>query len=498
VDNVGAMFDTGTLRAETGESGESTAGLERDPLALTPAQMRALAHSTVDLIVDQLVDPEMVAMRRATPSELVDRIDAAVPERPRLWSDLLRELDAGVLAPMSRLAHPRYFAFIPASSTFPGALGDLIASALDIDAGSWSSAAGPSHLESVVLDWFKQWIGYPADAGGVLVSGGSAANVTGLACARETLVGAGSADAVVYASDQTHSSVVRAARLLGFSPERIRSIPSDGGYRMRPDTLSRAIAEDQRAGLRPLIVAANAGATNTGAIDPLTEIAAICREHGLWLHVDAAYGGFAALTERGTTLLDGLELADSVTLDPHKWLYQPIECGCVLVRRPGLLERAFAIAPDYLDDYRGGEIDFCDRGFQLTRGARALKVWLSLSYFGVDAFREAIDRALDLARAAQHQVECEPSLEVLSPAVLGVVCFRRHPPDVDNEPALERINAELVARFEASGEGLVSSTRLDGRYAIRLCVMNHTSGPADVEGTLDWFASAPVTDSITA
>jgi len=166
------------------------------------------------------------------------------------------------------------------------------------------------------------------------------------------------------------------------------------------------------------------------------------------------------------------------------------------VRRPGLLERAFAIAPDYLDDYRGGEIDVCDRGLQLTRGARALKVWLSLSYFGVDAFRAAIDRALDLARAAQHQVGRESSLELLSPAVLGVVCFRRHPPEVDDEAALERINAELVARFEASGRGLVSSTRLDGRYAIRLCVMNHTSGPADVTETLDWFASAPVMDPI--
>jgi aromatic-L-amino-acid/L-tryptophan decarboxylase len=500
MDNVGAMFGTGAFRGEieTAEPGASrgrTAGLDRDPLALTPAQMRALGYSTVDLIVDQLVDPDTVAMRRARPSDLNDRIDAAVPERPRLWGDLLGELNAGVLQPMSRLAHPRYFAFIPASSTFPGALGDLIASALDIDVGSWSSAAGPSHLESIVLDWFKQWIGYPDDADGVLVSGGSAANMTGLACARETLVGAGSADAVVYASEQTHSSVVRAARLLGFSPERIRSISTDASHQMRLDTLSRAIAEDRRAGLRPLIVAANAGATNTGVIDPLTEIAAVCREHGLWLHVDAAYGGFAALTERGASLLRGLELADSVTLDPHKWLYQPIECGCVLVRRSGLLERAFAIAPDYLGDYRGGEIDFCDRGLQLTRGARALKVWLSLSYFGVDAFRAAIDRSLELARAAQRQIESEPTLELLSPAVLGVVCFRRHPRDVDDEAALERLNAALVARFESSGRGLVSSTRLDGRYAIRMCVMNHTSGPNDVAQTLQWFARARVSDT---
>ena len=488
MDHVGAMFRTGTSVADTGRTTER----ERDPLALSPSRMKALGYSTVDLLVDQLTNPDMVAMRRASAEELSERLDASVPEHPRDWSELLADLDADVLAPMSRLAHSRYFAFIPASSTFPGALGDLIASALDIDAGSWSSAAGPSHLESIVLDWFKQWIGYPADAGGVLVSGGSAANVTGLACARESLVGAGHADAVVYTSRQTHSSVARAARLLGFAPERIRCLPTDDGYRLRLDALSQAIAEDGRRGLQPLIVAANAGTTNTGAIDPLRDIAAICREHGLWLHVDAAYGGFAALTDRGTELLHGLELADSVTLDPHKWLYQPIECGCVLVRRGRLLERAFAIAPDYLDDYRGGEVDFCDRGLQLTRSARALKVWLSLSYFGVDAFRAAIDRALDLAREAESQIARDPSLELLAPAVLGVVCFRRRGPAGLDDAEVERLNADLVARFEASGRGLVSSTRLDGAYAIRMCVMNHTSGPDDVTQTLRWFATAPL------
>ncbi len=488
MDNVGAMFKPGTSDADTGRTTER----ERDPLALSPSRMRALGYRTVDLLIEQLVNPDAVAMRRATAEELRGCLDAAAPEHPRPWDELLGELEAGVLTPMSRLSHPRYFAFIPASSTFPGALGDLIASALDIDAGSWSSAAGPSHLESIVLDWFKQWIGYPADAGGVLVSGGSAANVTGLACARETLVGAGTADAVVYASSQTHSSVARAARLLGFAPERIRCLPTDDAYRLRLDALSRAISDDRSRGLRPLIVAANAGTTNTGAIDPLKEIAAICHEHGLWLHVDAAYGGFAALTDRGAELLRGLELADSVTLDPHKWLYQPIECGCVLVRRPAQLERAFAIAPDYLDDYRGGEVDFCDRGLQLTRGARALKVWLSLSYFGVEAFRAAIDRALDLAREAEARIVREPSLDLVAPAVLGVVCFRRRVRDAADEAECERLNAELVERFETAGRGLVSSTRLDGSYAIRMCVMNHTSGPADVDETLRWFAHAPL------
>jgi glutamate/tyrosine decarboxylase-like PLP-dependent enzyme len=392
---------------------------------------------------------------------------------------------------MSRLAHSGYFAFIPASSTFAGALGDLIAAALDIDVGSWMSAAGPSQLELTVLSWFKTWIGYPAGAAGILVSGGSAANITALACARESLIGAGSDTAVAYVADQTHSSIARAARLLGFRPDQLRVLPTDDTHRFRVDALVGAVKADAQAGLRPLIVAANAGATNTGAVDPLGDLADVCREHGLWLHVDAAYGGFAALTERGRGELKGIERADSVTLDPHKWLYQPIECGSLLVREGHLLREAFSINPDYLADYKSDEVNFSDLGLQLTRGARALKIWLSINYFGLDAFRRAIDRAIDLAQAAERQVLGSSALELVSPASLGIICFRRRFDNVDDENTIAHLNAELVRRFEATGRGLVSSTKLRGRYAIRLCVMNHTSGAEDVEATLSWFADAP-------
>src|SRR5947209_490269 len=285
MDRPGALVGSRAGRNDTGT----------DPLALGADEMRELGYRTIDLLVRRLTDEAAPAMRRGARPELSVRIDSSVPNQPRTWSDLLGELDEGVLDFTSRLAHRGYFAFIPASSTFPGALGDLISSALDIDAGSWSSAAGPSHLELVVLDWFKQWIGYPTDAQGVLVSGGSAATITAMACARETLVGAGCQDAVVYTSEQSHSSVARAARLLGFRADRIRAIATDGSYRMDIDALARAVDADLGAGLRPLIVAANAGATNTGAIDPLGRLAELCRSRGMWLHVDAAYGGFAAL-----------------------------------------------------------------------------------------------------------------------------------------------------------------------------------------------------------
>jgi len=259
---------------------------------------------------------------------------------------------------------------------------------------------------------------------------------------------------------------------------------------MRLDALLGAVDADIDAGLQPLIVSANAGATNTGAVDPLPDLAAVCRERGLWLHVDGAYGGFATLTARGRRSLAGIELADSVTLDPHKWLYQPIECGCVLVRDGILLSEAFTIDPDYLADRKNDEVNFSDLGLQLTRTSRALKIWLSFNYFGTDAFREAIDRSIDLALIAERHVRDTPALELLSPASLGVICFRRRFEGVDIEETIARLNADLVTAFERTGRGLLSSTRLHGTYAIRLCVMNHTTEADDVKEVLDWFAHA--------
>ncbi|HWF36079.1 MAG TPA: aminotransferase class V-fold PLP-dependent enzyme [Solirubrobacteraceae bacterium] len=464
--------------------------LDKDPLGLTAEQMRDLGYRTVDMLVEQLSDRSAPAVRRSGPGELRARLGGGPPGSARAWDDLMRQMEDDVLGYISRLAHPAYFAFIPACSTFPGALGDLITAAMDIDASLWMSAAGPSQLELTVLDWFKEWIGYPREAAGVLVSGGSAANLTALACAREALLGPMTDRVVAYASDQSHSSVARASRVMGFRPDQVRVLPTDASHRIRLDALVGAIDADLAAGLQPLVVAANAGATNTGAVDPLPELAEICHERGMWLHVDGAYGGFAALTERGRASLAGIELADSVTLDPHKWLYQPIECGCVLVRDGRLLGEAFTIDPDYLADRLSEEVNFSDLGLQLTRSSHALKLWLSLSYFGTDAFRAAIDRSLDLALLAEQHVRDTPELELLSPATLGIICFRRAFEGVRAEEEIAALNAELVSSFEETGRGLVSSTRLHGKYAIRMCVMNHTTMPGDVTATLDWFATA--------
>jgi aromatic-L-amino-acid/L-tryptophan decarboxylase len=467
--------------------------MDGNPLALDPETMRRLGYQTVDLLVDRWVGlGAQPVLRRGTPTELAHRLNGSPPEGPQSFERILEQLATDVLPFISNNDHPGYFAYVPGAGTWPGALGDLIASACNLEVSSWVQAAGPSQVELVVLGWFKQWIGYPEEAAGVLVSGGSAANLTALACAREALLGAMSDQVVAYLSSQAHSSMARAARVLGFRPNQVRVLPVDDAYRMRPDALAAAMAADLRAGRRPLFVAANAGATSTGAIDPLPELAALCRERGVWFHVDAAYGGFAALTQRGRRWLAGLELADSVTLDPHKWLYQPFECGCLLVRAGQRLREAFRIQPDYLKDTEAAELEvnFSDLSVQLTRMSRALKLWMSLRYFGVEAFRAAIDRSIDLARFAQARIEASAQLELLTPARLGVVCFRRHPEGMD-EDGLERLNQRLAEGLAASGQGLVSSTRLRDRFALRMCVLNHTSRAQDVERVLDWFEQAP-------
>jgi aromatic-L-amino-acid decarboxylase len=478
-------------------SGQSPFAPAGDPLALDPEAMRALGHRTVDALVDILCDPATPALRRASAEEMARRLPSGpAPEAPADWDALLDRVRADVFPFMSRLDHPSYFAYIPACGTFPGALGDLMASVMNLDVGSWMQSAGPSRLEVVVLDWFKRWIGYPEEAAGVLVSGGSAANMTALACARESLLGPMSGSAIAYLSDQTHSSVARAARLLGFGPDQVRVLPAAEDHRLDPAVLAAAMDADARAGRKPLVAIGNAGTTNTGAVDRLADLAAVCRERGVWFHVDGAYGGFAALTERGADALRGIELADSVTLDPHKWLYQPFECGSLLVRDGRLLHKAFEIAPEYLKDtMEHEEVNFADRGLQLSRASRALKVWLSVSFFGAGAFRDAIDRTLDLAALAEQHVRETDELELISPASLGVIGFRRKGAPGEDEPVVGRRNAALVSAFERTGRGLVSSTRLHGRYAIRLCVMNHTSTEDDVRAVLDWFAEAPEPDT---
>jgi glutamate/tyrosine decarboxylase-like PLP-dependent enzyme len=419
------------------------------------------------------------------------RLGGPPPEQPGDYGEVLAQVLADVLPYASRTDHPGYLAFIPSFTTWPAALAELTAAAANPYCGAWLESAGAAQVELDVIDWFRGWLGLPAGTAGVLVSGGSAANMTALLVAREA-AGGPSPGSVVYMSDQAHSSLARTARAMGLRPEQVRVLPTDDRWRLSPQTVTAAVQADRSAGRVPFALCASAGSTNTGAVDPLGDLADVCAAEGLWLHVDAAYGGFSVLTAKGHAALAGIERADSVTLDPHKWLFQPMECGCVLIRDGARLERTFAIHPDYLEGDAtsdAGEVNFADRGLQLSRGFRALKVWASVQTFGLAAFRDCIQRSLDLAEYAETVIRSHPQLTLMAPATLGIVCFRREWPGCD-EGETERRGTALAAELERDGSALVSTTRLAGRHAVRLCILNPTTSADHVRRVVEHFAAA--------
>ena len=462
------------------------------PLAMDIEAMRRAGYATVDALVARLAIPDAdPVLCRAAPAHLRERLGGPPPEQPGDYGEVLDRVITDVLPYAARTDHPGYMAFIPSFTTWPAALAELTAAAANPYCGAWMESAGAAQVELEVIDWFRTWLGLPSTAAGVLVTGGSAANLTALLVAREA-AGGPSPDSVVYMSDQAHSSLARTARAMGLRSHQVRVLPTDGHWRLLPDTVAAAVRADRAAGRIPFALCASAGSTNTGSVDPLADLAGVCAADGLWLHVDAAYGGFAALTAQGRAALAGIERADSVTLDPHKWLFQPMECGCVLIRDGIRLERTFAIHPDYLDgDATGdeGEVNFADRGLQLSRGFRALKVWVAVQTFGLGAFRACIQRNLDLARYAEDLIRSQPELTLMAPATLGIVCFRREWPDCD-EAETERRGTALAEELEGRGTAFVSATRLAGRHAIRLCILNPTTSSEHVRRVIEYFAAA--------
>jgi glutamate/tyrosine decarboxylase-like PLP-dependent enzyme len=464
------------------------------PLAMDAEAMRRAGYATVDALVARLADPEAdPVLRRGDAAGMRARLGGPPPEPPGDYGAVLARVLTDVLPYGARTDHPGYLAFVPSFTTWPAALAELTAAAANLYCGAWMESAGASQVELEVIDWFRGWLGLPASTAGVLVNGGSAANLTALLVAREA-AGGPSPGSVVYVSDQAHSSLARTARAMGLRPEQVRVLPTDDRWRLRPETVAAAVRADRAAGRIPFAVCASAGSTNTGAVDPLAGLADVCAAEGLWLHVDAAYGGFAALTARGRAALAGIDRADSVTLDPHKWLYQPMECGCVLIRDGARLERTFAIHPDYLDDdatQGAGEVNFADRGLQLSRGFRALKVWVTVQTFGLAALRACIQRNLELAEHAEALIRERAGLTLMAPATLGIVCFRREWPGCD-EAETERRGLALAAELERGGTALVSTTRLAGQHAIRLCILNPTTTAEHVRRVIEHFAAAPV------
>jgi aromatic-L-amino-acid/L-tryptophan decarboxylase len=428
-------------------------------LSLPPDEMRRLGYRVVDRIVDHFVNVgELPPIRVGDAAELRAALGGPAPEQPGDPDAALDALFEQVLPFIQHPDHPRFFARIGSPGNFPAVLADAAAAGFNVFAGSWTGGSGPATVELVVLDWLRSICGLPEGADGVLVSGGSVASLVALAAARTARA---PDDGVVYVSSEGHASIPRALRVLGL---RYVVVPARDDGRLAAADVRAAMEADSGT---PWCVVATAGTTSTGAVDPLEELADL----GLWLHVDGAYGGPAALTGAVT----GLEHADSLVLDPHKWLFQPYEIGCVLMREPGLLERTFSLSGAYLRDTLSDEVNFRDRSVQLTRTSRALKLWLSIRVFGLAAFREAIAHGIALAEHAEATLRARPGWEVVSPAQLAIVCFRREGVD----------QTVLAAAMVEDGYAAPSTTEVGGRVALRLCTINPRTTFDDIERTIE-------------
>ncbi|MFO8099841.1 MAG: aminotransferase class I/II-fold pyridoxal phosphate-dependent enzyme [Salinibacter sp.] len=461
--------------------------MDSDRLTLSREEMRSLGYRVVDLLVDHFADEEDASIGRSPGrEELEQRLREDLPETGQDPHAVLDQVEADILPNTMRVDHPRFFGFVPGPNNFVSVLADALVSGFNVFSGTWISGAAAAQVELVVVDWLRRLCGLPETAGGLFTSGGSMANVTGLAAARHAVLDDEVEGAVAYCSDQTHTSVDRALRLLGFGPDQLRRLPPDAQYRLDPDALAEAVRADRAAGRQPFCVIANAGTTNTGAVDPLPALADVAERHDLWLHVDGAYGAAAVICERGRKQLAGLDRADSLTLDPHKWLFQPFEIGGVLVREQKHLRRAFRIEAEYLEDAVGelDEVNYSDYGIQLTRSFRALKLWMTLKVFGRQGVARAVARGFERAEQAERLFREHPDWRVVTPAQMGILSFRYSPEGMAPATA-DALTRRLPQALKEEGTAMVTKTTLDGRPVLRLCPINPRTTAEDVRQTVD-------------
>ncbi|MCY3833868.1 MAG: aminotransferase class I/II-fold pyridoxal phosphate-dependent enzyme [Chloroflexi bacterium] len=463
----------------------------RDQIKLSPEQMREMGYRIIDMLVDYTGAQAQFPVTRALDQVTFDEIlNEPLPEAGSDWQDVLEQFERQVLTTVDHLDHPRFFAYIPSSSNFVGAMADALASGYNIFNSLYPLGTGAAVVEKLAINWLRQLCGLPGEAGGLFVSGGSVANLSGLAVARRIQIQDDMRGAVIYCSDQTHFVISRGLRILGFAPEQLREIPSDEDFRLPVADLERAIAEDRAAGKRPFCVAATAGTTNTGAVDPLNDLADLCEREDLWLHVDGAYGASACLTEHRKMELVGIERVHSLTWDAHKWLFQPVECSALLVRDRHWLSAAFKETAHFLTDAEehskeevGEELNFMYQGIQLTRYFRALKFWMSLKVFGLGAMRRAIEQGFRMAELAESLLRDAGYWEIVTPAQMAIVTFRYKPRDHD-EALADRVTEALMGAMAANGFAFASHTKLRGKTVMRLVTINPRTTPSDIRQTV--------------
>jgi glutamate/tyrosine decarboxylase-like PLP-dependent enzyme len=481
-------------------------GAPADPPAPVPDlnwdsnRARRFAEQAADLYAELIERLPGLPVSRGWRREDVEAAVARkVPEEPMDEEDLLAYLREVLLEWSVYTGHPRFMAFVSGTGTVPGAVADMLAAGVNMNVGGWRLGPSATEIELQVVRWFADAFGLPPTAGGMMVSGGAMATFVALKAARDAKAGwdvrAGGVTAgsplALYASEEVHVVTDRAVDMLGLGTDAIRKIPVDDRYRLQTDALRWAVAADRNAGVIPVAVVASAGTVATGAIDPLEEIADICGSEGMWMHVDGAYGGPAVLTDDLRPLFAGIERADSIAFDPHKWLYIPHSAGCVLFRDMTHQLLSFAVLPSYVqqdEEIAGHGVDFGVLGPQFSRGFQALKVWVSLLAHGRLAYAARISHDAELARYMGARVGEHPDLELAAPVGLSICCFRFVPSDLppgpESDEYVSRLNNRLMTTIQHDGRAFCSNALLEGRWALRACIVNYRTESEDVDALL--------------
>lgn len=457
---------------------------------VSPSQFQQWIEQAGKLITDfydQDLNNEVFAGK--SPAEVQHLLDEPLPDDPENIDELLDEIGSKVLGTITNNVGPRYFGYITGGGNQVAVLGEMIKASLNQNNLKWHSSPVSTELERLVMRWVAEFIGYPEDSAGVLLSGGSVANFNAIAVARKVKAPAdisedgiyGSKPMTVYVSDEGHSSFDKAMDMLGLGKSYLRKIPVDDQMRIDIEELEAHIQADKNRGRNPICAIAVAGTTNSGAVDNLEAVAEICQRHDLWFHVDAAYGGPAAKVDGVGRLFDGIEEADSVVVNPHKWMYVPFEAGGLLVNEPDHLRQTFSTLPDYLksDEQNGGRTDLMEYNLPLTKEFKALKVWMTIKAYGADRIRKEIARDIAKAQYLSDLIDETPELELMAPAPLSIVCFRYNPGKLDDQE-LNRLNDQIIAEIEGDGRVFLTGTKIRNQTALRVCFINPRTKNEDV------------------
>jgi aromatic-L-amino-acid decarboxylase len=457
---------------------------------LAPGDFRRYAHETVDWIADYLEDMgSYPVLARTKPGDIKSNVARFPPQKPEPFENVLADFRSVILPGITHWNHPRFFAYFSITGSYPGIIGEMLSSALNVNAMLWKTSPSATELEEVVLDWLRQMLGLPEQFEGVINDSASVGSLCAMAAARESaglqirekgLAGrAGLPRLRVYTSEEAHSSIEKAAIVLGIGQDGVRKIPTDESFRMNVHALEEAVKDDLGAGVKPVCVVATIGTTSTTSVDPVREVAELCRKYGIWLHVDAAYGGAAAVIPEMRVLFAGWENADSIIVNPHKWLFTQLDCSALFCRRPEVLKQAFSLTPEYLRTAEASEVkNLMDYGVSLGRRFRALKLWMVIRSLGCEGIANAIKEHVSYARNLAEKIEDNPDFELLAPVPFSTLVFRFSPNRLSkenrgqSESEINRLNEKLLGAVNQTGHVFLSHTKLRGKFGIRLAIGN--------------------------